>query len=106
MKKIILNEWTFIFSVLSFVFVSYLTTGFSNNDFASIIINFFSTLLLVSLVISVLVTDISKKLKWVVYGFVMVMFMISMSSCSTSGYGCRGKSKYITGYRSPMGFGY
>ncbi len=32
-------------------------------------------------------------------------FIISMSSCSPSGYGCKGRSKYITGHR-PNGYGY
>ena len=32
--------------------------------------------------------------------------MVLFSSCSHKGYGCTGRSKHITGYKSPLGKGY
>lgn len=106
MKKLILNEWTFVLSVLGFLFVCFLTTGFRNDNYGSIVINFLGGMMLVSLVIFTMIEKLPRKLKYVVYGFTLVMLMVSMSSCSTTGYGCKGKSKSITGYRSKMGYGY
>ena len=97
MKKIILNEWTFVISVLTFIFTCFLSTGFSDDTFADIVINFFGVLLMFSLMVAVLFSDVSKKLQKVVLGFVILMLVISMSSCSSSRvrYGCT-NSPYIT----------
>lgn len=46
---------------------------------------------------------ISKKV--LIVSAIVVMITIIFSSCRT-GYGCKGRSKYITGYKSSMGFGY
>jgi glycerol uptake facilitator-like aquaporin len=88
MKKFILNEWTFVISVLTFIFVCFLSTGFRDDSVADVVINFFGSLMLISLVISVLYVNVSKKLQRVVVGFVIVMLVISMSSCGTTKYGC------------------
>lgn len=107
MKKLIFNIWTFVLVVLTFLLVCFLTTGFRNNTYGDIVINFFSGMLLISLVVNVIIHDnIPRKLKYLVYGFFIMVVMVSMTSCSTSGYGCKGKSKSITGYKSNLGFGY
>ncbi len=100
MKKITFNEWTFTLSLLGFLFVCFLSTNFSNQSFADILINFFAGLILFSLVIVMLITNgIPKRLKMIVYGFMlMVVLILSMSSCGTTKYGCP-DTRYMTGYR-------
>ena len=88
MKKFILNEWTFVISLLTFIFVCFLSTGFRDDSYYGIVINFFGSMLLISLVISVLYLNMSKKIQRVVIGFVIVMLLISMSSCRTTRNGC------------------
>ncbi len=42
-----------------------------------------------------------STLTLIVSGLLIVLiFTIVLSSCSTKGYGCKGKSKYITGYKN------
>jgi len=98
MKKFILNEWTFVISLLTFIFVCFLSTGFRDDTYADVVINFFGSLMLIALVISVLFVNVSKKLQMVVIGFVVVMLVISMSSCGTTNYGCP-YTRGMTGYR-------
>jgi glycerol uptake facilitator-like aquaporin len=100
MKKIILNEWTFVISLLTFIFVCFLSTGFRDDSYADIVINFFGSLMLIALVISVLYVNVSKKLQRVVVGFVIVMLIISLSSCGVSrnGRGCP-DTQHLVGYR-------
>ncbi len=99
MKKITFNEWTFTLSLLGFLFVCFLSTNFSNQSFADILINFFAGLILFSLVIVMLITNgIPKRLKMIVYGFMLMVLVLSMSSCGTTKYGCP-DTRYMTGYR-------
>lgn len=98
MKKFFLNEWTFVISLLSIISVCFISTGFRCDDYGSIVINFFGSLLLISLVMSTLFTDLSKKIKYVVYGFMLVCLVFSMSSCGVTRDGCPDTRNYI-GYK-------
>lgn len=105
MKKLIFNIWTFVLVVLTFLLVCFLTTGFRNDSYGDIVINFFSGMLLIALVVNVIIhDDIPRKLKYLVYGFFFMVLMVSMTSCSSPRYGCT-KSKYKTGHK-PDGYGY
>ena len=89
MKKITFNEWTFTLSVLGFILFCYLSTNFSGNIFTTMLINVFATMILISLVITMLITKgISRRLKFIVYGFMLMVLVLSMSSCGTTKYGC------------------
>lgn len=107
MKKLILNEWTFVFSVLSLISVCFLSTGFKSETYADIVVNFFGFMLSISFLIFVIVSDeIQVRMKYVVLGFIFFgMIVGTLSSCSSvPRYGCT-NSKYKTGHK-PDGYGY
>jgi hypothetical protein len=99
MKKITFNEWTFTLSILGFLSLCFLSTNVGYVSLMDIIITIFAGLILFSLVITMLITKgIPKLLKFIVYGFFILMVIVSMSSCGTTKYGCP-YTRGMTGYR-------